>query len=40
MRLAAKLGGIELEDDRGERRALGSFWRDGRVVLVFVRHFG
>jgi len=40
MRLATRLAAIELGDDRGERRALGSFWRERRVVLVFVRHFG
>lgn len=40
MRVAAKLAGIELEDDRGERRRLGAFWRERPVVLVFIRHFG
>ena len=40
MRLATKLGAIELDDWRGERRALRSFWRQQPVVLVFIRHFG
>jgi hypothetical protein len=40
VRVATKLAGIELEDDEGEIRPLGSFWRERLVVLVFVRHFG
>jgi cytochrome oxidase Cu insertion factor (SCO1/SenC/PrrC family) len=40
MNTPRKLAGIELEDDRGERHALASLWRDKPVVLVFIRHFG
>ena len=34
------LGGLSLEDDAGRERSLRSFWAEGPVVLVFVRHFG
>jgi hypothetical protein len=40
VRIATKLAGIELEDSNGERRALGEYWRERPVVLVFIRHFG
>jgi hypothetical protein len=40
MRVATRLAGIELSDGEGRPRALGEFWRDRPVVLVFIRHFG
>jgi hypothetical protein len=40
MRVASRLAPIELEDWKGERVALGTFWRERPVVLVFIRHFG
>jgi len=38
--IVRRLTPIELEDTRGGRSALGAFWRDRPVVLVFLRHFG
>jgi hypothetical protein len=40
MRTASKLSDIELCDWQGESHALGSFWSERAVVLVFIRHFG
>jgi len=44
MKLASRLAPIELAlvDAGGRTRAvaLGSFWADRPVVLVFIRHFG
>lgn len=40
MRTATRLSAIELSDWQGERGPLGAFWREGPVVLVFIRHFG
>jgi hypothetical protein len=40
VRTATKLADIELEAVDGERRRLGSYWRERPVVLVFIRHFG
>jgi hypothetical protein len=37
---ADDLAEIVLEDWRGERTRLGDLWRDGPVVLVFMRHYG
>jgi peroxiredoxin len=36
----ARLGDVEVENAAGERVRLGSFWEDGDVLFVFVRHFG
>jgi hypothetical protein len=44
VKLASRLAPIELAlvDAGGSTRAvaLGSFWADRPVVLVFIRHFG
>ena len=40
MDVPARLAPIELEESRGERIALGTYWRDSPVVLIFLRHFG
>jgi hypothetical protein len=40
MGIATKLSVIDLADWSGERRDLGTFWRDRPIVLVFIRHFG
>jgi hypothetical protein len=44
MRIAARLAPIELSrlrpDAGTEPAALGSFWEERPVVLVFLRHFG
>ena len=40
MRLATRLAGLTLSDDRGEAVRLGTTWQDAPVVLVFIRHFG
>lgn len=40
MRTATRLAGIELADWTGTPHALGCFWRERPVVLVFIRHFG
>ena len=40
MRTASRLAAIELSDWQGQRHALGSFWRERPIVLVFIRHFG
>lgn len=37
---ADELADIELEDWRGKGVRLGDLWRDGPVVLVFLRHYG
>ena len=34
------LSAIDLPDPRGGLHRLGEYWRDRRVVLVFLRHFG
>jgi len=39
-RVARRLSGIELADERGERVRLGAPWQERPVVLVFLRHFG
>jgi hypothetical protein len=40
VRVATKLGGIELSDWKGESRALAWYWQKRPIVLVFIRHFG
>jgi hypothetical protein len=40
MRLATRLAGLTLSDDRGHAVRLGTTWQDAPVVLVFIRHFG
>jgi len=40
MRLASRIGAIEVQDPTGAPRRLGEFWKRQPVVLVFVRHFG
>lgn len=40
MRLATRLAGISLSDDRGASVRLGTLWAERPVVLVFIRHFG
>lgn len=40
MHLATRLAPLTLDADSGESTALGDFWRDAPVVLVFIRHFG
>lgn len=34
------LAEIVLEDWQGEPTRLGDLWRDGPVVLIFLRHYG
>jgi hypothetical protein len=34
------LSTLDLPDPEGGLRRLGDYWRDRRVVLVFLRHFG
>jgi hypothetical protein len=36
----ASLSTIELPDPEGGLHRLGDYWRDRRVALVFLRHFG
>ena len=40
MDVPARLSPIELEEVGHEQVALGTYWRDKTVVLVFLRHFG
>jgi hypothetical protein len=40
MRTSTRLAGLTLQDSEGHEHALGSFWRERPVVLVFIRHFG
>lgn len=40
MKIDRSLGGIQLEADDGGLVALESLWRDGPVVIAWVRHFG
>jgi hypothetical protein len=35
-----RLAGVELADASGTGRALGDFWAERPVILVFLRHFG
>jgi hypothetical protein len=37
---ADELAEIELLDHTGNRVRLGDLWRDGAVVLVWLRHYG
>lgn len=36
----AALWAAPVLDASGQSRALGTFWRDAPVLLVFLRHFG
>jgi len=36
----AALSALELPDPSGAPHRLGDYWRDRRVALVFLRHFG
>jgi hypothetical protein len=36
----AALSSLELADPEGATRRLGDYWRERRVALVFLRHFG
>jgi hypothetical protein len=36
----AALSSLELPDPDGTARRLGDYWRERRVALVFLRHFG
>ena len=35
-----KLGLKKVVDEEGQSQQLSSLWKDKRVVLVFIRHFG
>lgn len=35
-----KLGQQKVVDEKGHPKMLSAFWKDKRVVLVFIRHFG
>lgn len=35
-----KLGRQKVVDARGRSKKLSSLWKDKRVVMVFIRHFG
>jgi hypothetical protein len=38
--IASRLSPIEVLDLEGRSVALGSYWKEKPVVLVFIRHFG
>ena len=40
MSIASKLLPIKVLDPEGRSVALGSYWKEKPVVLVFIRHFG
>jgi hypothetical protein len=40
MNIPSRLSSIEVLDPEGRSVALGRFWQDKPVVLVFIRHFG
>jgi len=35
-----KLGRQKVSDETGNQIKLSALWKDKRVVLVFIRHFG
>ena len=35
-----ELGRQKVVDEKGKARMLSALWKDKRVVLVFIRHFG
>ncbi len=35
-----KLGRQKVMDEKGNATMLSALWKDKRVVLVFIRHFG
>jgi hypothetical protein len=35
-----RLADVSLEDADGNAHRLGDYWRDRKVALVFLRHFG
>ena len=35
-----KLGHQEVLDETGDSTVLSTLWKDKKVVLVFIRHFG
>ena len=35
-----KLGRQKVVDEKGRSKKLGLLWKEKRVVLVFIRHFG
>jgi len=35
-----KLGRQKVSDETGNQLKLSTLWKDKRVVLVFIRHFG
>jgi len=35
-----KLGRQKVSDETGKQIKLSALWKDKRVVLVFIRHFG
>ena len=40
MNIASRLAPIKVLDPEGRSIALGSYWKNKPVVLVFIRHFG
>jgi hypothetical protein len=40
MSIAARLSPIKVLDPEGRSIALGNYWQENPVVLVFIRHFG
>jgi hypothetical protein len=36
----AALSALDLPDPAGTSHRLGDYWRERRVALVFLRHFG
>ena len=40
MKVGSTLAGMQLEQDGGGPVSLESLWRDGPVILAWVRHFG
>jgi hypothetical protein len=40
VKTAADISDIALPDSSGAETRLGDLWRDGPVVLVWLRHYG
>jgi hypothetical protein len=38
--LSPKIAGLKVKNTKGEEVVLESLWKDKRVVVAFLRHFG
>ncbi len=38
--LSLKIAGLKVKNTKGEEVVLESLWKDKRVVVAFLRHFG